>query len=159
MIGRGSSRRRMTTHSGCSRHAASWPACSCTFCRHVDKQNNTTPPKPHTVSLYTTTHAQRSAAKKKRTRARATRRRTLLAHLVVRTPLGVCIIQKVRTFRRPSAPATDESRGHPAMFPSRECQTETPGRSHPTLEQQQLGCATRTEQARQRSQSRAMMMR
>ena len=95
MSGRGRRRRRRTTHSGCSRHAASWPARSCTFCRHVDKQNNTTPPKPHTVSLYTTTHARRSAAKKKRTRARATRRRHIPSSPCFSNSSGCLVIRKV----------------------------------------------------------------
>ena len=85
----------MATHSGCSRHAASWPARLCTFCRHVDKQNNTTPPKPHTVSLYTTTHARRSAAKKKRTRVRATRRRHIPSSPCFSNSSGCLVIRKV----------------------------------------------------------------
>ena len=88
-------RRRMATHSGCSRHAASWPARLRTFWRHVDKQNNTTPPKPHTVSLYTTTHARRSAAKKKRTRARATRRRHIPSSPCFSNSSGCLVIRKV----------------------------------------------------------------
>ena len=53
----------MATHSGCSRHAASWPARLCAFAVPCFEQDSPTPLKQLTVSLYTTTHTRRSAVK------------------------------------------------------------------------------------------------
>ena len=53
----------MATHSGCSRHAASWPARLCAFAVPVFEHGSPTPLKQLTASVYTTTHTRRSAVK------------------------------------------------------------------------------------------------